>query len=361
MEPNQAFKTKYYVELALILLLLFLLLNTMYQVVSVFLGVFTFAIIFAVSFYSLFEKIVHWLGGRRKLAAILYGVVLLAIVAVPFSYIISSLVDAVHKVQQYADNVKHGNMQPLPDSITGLPLVGPKVADFWQQMQSDPMAAAKLYEPQIRAVLQQVLAGGSGLLGSSFELLLGIIVSAILLFQGSISANPLYAVMNALAGPERGPQLVDASGKAIKGVAVGVMGTGLIAAAISWIGYTIAGIPMATLLAAITFLLVVIQVGPALVVIPVVIWLFSQGQTGWGIFMAVFAVLLLVVDNVVKPMLIARGGKLPILVLFIGVVGGMAAWGFTGMFKGAIILAVAYTLYTLWVNKSSDEASSITT
>ena len=142
--------------------------------------------------------------------------------------------------------------------------------------------------------------------------------------------------------------MINTAGRAIKGVAIGVMGTAFIVALLSWIGYAIAGINAAIGLAAITFFLVLLQLGPAIVVIPVIIWQFNQGETGWGIFLSVYGLGLIAVDAIVKPILIGKSGKLPVLVLFLGVVGGMAAWGFTGMFKGAIILAVAYTLFKSW-------------
>ena len=154
---------------------------------------------------------------------------------------------------------------------------------------------------------------------------------------------------------DNGPALVHATGRAVKGVAVGVMGTAFIAALFAWIGFAIAGISFAVGLAALTFFLVVIQVGPLLVVLPVVIWLASQGETGWAVFMGIYGLVVLMgIDNVLKPVLIAKSGRLPILVLFLGVVGGMVAWGFTGMFKGAIILAVFYTIFNSWVGKQED-------
>jgi predicted PurR-regulated permease PerM len=127
------------------------------------------------------------------------------------------------------------------------------------------------------------------------------------------------------------------------------MGTAFIEALLAWVGFTIAGIDMAIGLAALIFFLTVIQLGPLPVLIPVIIWLSHQGQSGWAIFMAVYGLVVLVgVDNILKPILIGKSGKLPILVLFLGVVGGMTTWGFTGMFKGAIVLAVAYTLFQSW-------------
>jgi predicted PurR-regulated permease PerM len=164
--------------------------------------------------------------------------------------------------------------------------------------------------------------------------------------------------MRRLVGQNDGPALIDASGRAVKGVAIGVMGTGFIAGIAAWIGFSIAGIPIAGALAAITFFLVVIQIGPLLVVLPVVIWLATQGQTGMATFMGIYGLVVLMgIDNVLKPILIAKSGKLPILVLFLGVIGGMTAWGFTGMFKGAIILSVFYTLFNTWVKRPGVEAA----
>jgi predicted PurR-regulated permease PerM len=183
-----------------------------------------------------------------------------------------------------------------------------------------------------------------------------IIISAIFLAQGEKTLQPLEFFFKRLLGQSNGIAVINASGRAIKGVAIGVMGTALIEALLAWIGYSIAGIDIAIGLAAITFFLAVIQLGPLLVLIPVIIWLSSQGQTGWAIFMSVYGLIVLVgVDNILKPILIGKSGKLPILVLFLGVVGGMGAWGFTGMFKGAIILAVMYTIFNSWANLASQK------
>jgi predicted PurR-regulated permease PerM len=112
--------------------------------------------------------------------------------------------------------------------------------------------------------------------------------------------------MKRLVGEHDGPALVDASGRAVKGVAIGVMGTGFIAGIAAWIGFTIAGVPIAAGLAAITFFLVVIQLGPLFVVLPVVIWLAMQGETGMAIFMGIYGLVVLMgIDNVLKPILMA--------------------------------------------------------
>ncbi|WP_455274198.1 AI-2E family transporter [Rhizobium herbae] len=97
-----------------------------------------------------------------------------------------------------------------------------------------------------------------------------------------------------------------------------------------------------------------------LVWVPVAIWLGSQGQTGWALFVVVWGVVLLVgTDTFIKPMLIARSGHLPLLVLFIGVIGGMAAWGFTGMFIGAITLAILWTVLQAWLGPNEERMAPV--
>jgi predicted PurR-regulated permease PerM len=160
--------------------------------------------------------------------------------------------------------------------------------------------------------------------------------------------------MQHLLGKRDGLSLLRATSVAIKSVSIGVMGTAFIAAIISWLGLLIAGVHYKILLSALIFFLVLIQLGPLWVWVPLVIWTASQGHTGMTIFLIIYGIGLLIIDAVLKPILLAKaGGKMPFLVLFLGVVGGLSAWGFTGMFKGAIILAVFYTLFNSWLEKSS--------
>lgn len=344
------------IETALVLLLLLILLSSLYTVLSIFLGVFTYAIILAVAIHPLFEKLARLLGGKRKLAAFIYALLLIGIVALPFVYLINELAGLIQASQVYIADAKANGLQPLPEWIAGLPVVGENISSGWQKLQNDP-AAIQLYEPKIRAVLTRLLGGGLGVVGAGFELILGIIISAIFLNSGTKILNPIYVVMKRMVGENDGPALVDASGRAVKGVAIGVMGTAFIAGIAAWIGFAIAGIPIAAGLAAITFFFVVIQIGPLLVFLPVVIWLGMQGETGMAVFMTIYGIVVLMgIDNVLKPILIAKSGKLPVLVLFLGVIGGMTTWGFTGMFKGAIILAVFYTLFNSWLKPKTQVA-----
>lgn len=345
---NTELKQKNPIEYALILLMFLAVIYATYTTLSAFLGIFIFALIFSVAFSPLFEICVGYLGGRRKLTAFIYGLILLTIIALPFVYIINAIGEYAHKTQVVVAEIKNHNVPALPEWLTGLPYVGNKIAAVWAALEKDPETTLSLYEPQIKAFLQRLLATGGGILTTGLELVVGIIISAVVLNSGEQALKPVRIFFSKLLGPEDGNAMIDASGKAINGVAIGVMGTALLEAALAWIGFTIAGIPAASGLAAVMFMFAVVQLGPIPVQVPVIIWLASKGENGWAIFMGVWLIILFVADNIIKPILIAKSGKLPILVLFFGVIGGMSAWGFTGMFKGAVVLAVMYTIFKTW-------------
>ncbi|HEY1166446.1 MAG TPA: AI-2E family transporter [Chitinophaga sp.] len=352
MQRSQLRSSRSIIETVLVLLLLLALLAALYDVLKVFFGVFTFALIFYVSMQRPYEQLVRLLGQRRKLAAVVYSIITILIVALPFIYVVAALGKHVKNLLQMVDDVRTHGLPNLPDNIAAMPYIGEPLADFWKQLQEDPREALTGYQHQMRIVVNHLLAGGAGILSAALQVLLGIIISAFMLVGGDKVVQPLRSILQHLLGRRDGLSLIYATAHAIRGVSIGVMGTAFIAAVISWIGFAIAGLHFKVLLAALVFFLVLIQVGPLIVWVPLVIWAAVQGYTGTAIFLGIYGGGVLLADTILKPILIAKsGGKLPFLVLFFGVVGGLAAWGFTGMFKGAIILAVFYTVLTSWLER----------
>lgn len=334
------------------MLALLVLLYVLFDVLKVFFGVFTFALIFYSSFSTGFEKLAALLLHRRKIAGFIYSVVLIAIIALPFIFMVTALGKHVKDIVSFVEVVKTHGIPPLPEQVTQLPYVGDGIADFWHHLQQNPKETVFGYEHQIKNLLHHLLTGGLGILGTGIQLVFGIILSAIFLVGGKDMLRPFRAALQHLLGKRDGLLLLDATNHAIKGVSIGVIGTAFFAAALSWIGFTIAGIHFKFLLTALVFVLVLLQMGPLFVWVPLVIWASTQGHTGTTIFLAVYGVCLFIAEALVRPILIAKsGGKLPFLVLFIGVIGGLTAWGFTGMFKGAIIMAVGYTIFNSWIQK----------
>lgn len=342
-----------FIESVLVLLLLLALIMALVDTLRIFFGVFTFAIIFYVSFSAPYEGLVR-LVKRRKLAAVLYSLILIVIVALPFVYVVTALGRHVKDLMHLSTEVKENGLPPLPPNVSNWPLIGESIASFWQNLQLNPKETLMGYEHQLQVVLHHLLTGGAGVIGAAVQVMLGIIISAFMLVAGDRVLQPVKVTLQHLLGRRDGLTLMEATGHAIKGVSIGVMGTAFIATVISWIGFAIAGLHFKILLAALVFFLVLIQVGPLIVWLPLVIWAALEGHSGTAIFLGIYGALVLAADAVLKPVLIAKsGGKLPFLVLFTGVVGGLAAWGFTGMFKGAIIMAVFYTVFTSWLEKKA--------
>ena len=207
--------------------------------------------------------------------------------------------------------------------------------------------------------LRQLLNSGIGIISTALQIIVGIVISAFFLAAGKKMLEPIESTTEHLLGKSDGLSLLAAITQAIKGVSIGIMGTAFIAGFLAWIGLFLAGITYSLVLAALVFFLVLIQLGPLLVWVPLVIWSALQGHTGATIFLIIYGIGLLVVDAFLKPILIAKsGGKIPFLVLFLGVIGGLAAWGFTGMFKGAIILAVFHTIFNSWLQQKSGSAQA---
>ena len=343
-----------FIESVLVLLLLLALIMAMVDTLRIFFGVFTFALIFYVSFTGVFEALVR-LVKRRKLAAVLYSVVLVLLVALPFVYVITAMGKHVKDVMLLAEDVKLHGIPPLSPKVAEWPLIGSSIQSFWQHLQENPKETIMGYEQQLQVVLHHLLTGGAGVIGAAVQIMLGIIISAFMLAAGANVLTPVKATLQHLLGKRDGLSLLDATGHAIRGVSIGVMGTAFIATLLSWTGFAIAGLHFKILLAALVFFVVLIQVGPLIVWLPLVIWAALEGHSGMAIFLGIYGAAVLAADAVLKPVLIAKsGGKLPFLVLFTGVVGGLAAWGFTGMFKGAIIMAVFYTVFTSWLKRKQE-------
>jgi len=154
-------------------------------------------------------------------------------------------------------------------------------------------------------------------------------------------------------GGDRGESAILLTAQAIRSVALGVGLTALVQTLLGTVGLAIAGIPYPALLGAVMLFLCVAQVGPSPVMVPAVIWMFWQGEDmGWAVFLAIWSVVVITMDNVLRPWLIRRGADLPLMLILIGVVGGLLTFGLIGIFVGPVVLAVTYTLLMAWLDES---------
>jgi predicted PurR-regulated permease PerM len=183
----------------------------------------------------------------------------------------------------------------------------------------------------------------------AFHLLLTIIMSAILYAHGEGAREALIRFGGRLAGTS-GEHVVVLAGQAIRAVALGVVVTALVQTVLAGIGLAVAGVPFAGLLTAAILLLCIAQIGPVIVLVPAVIWLYWSNQTAWGTALLVWTIVVGSLDNILRPILIRKGADLPLLLIFGGVIGGLLAFGIVGLFIGPVMLAIAYTLLQRWMS-----------
>jgi predicted PurR-regulated permease PerM len=183
------------------------------------------------------------------------------------------------------------------------------------------------------------------------EVVLSVFLAFFIFRDGAAVADRLTTGVARIAG-ERGKHLLEVAGRTVRGVVYGILGTALVQGVMAAIGFVIAGVPGAALLGLLTFFLSPVPVGPPLVWIPAVIWLYTQGSTGWAIFMFIWGMGVSSVDNIVKPWLISQGSQMPFIVIFFGVIGGALAFGVVGVFLGPTLLAVTYRLIEEWSTAS---------
>jgi predicted PurR-regulated permease PerM len=295
---------------------------------------------------------------RRTLAATVMTLGMLLIFFLPFVIVGATLADNVTELTGAARKWLEAGPPAPPEWLGKAPLVGTKAVEWWQNHIGDTEQLLERLKGWIQPVSAFLLTGGLVLGHGLLELALSIFIAFFLFRDGAFIAEKLNVTASRLSG-EKGMRLLEIAGKTIRGVVYGILGTALVQAVIAGLGFIIAGVPGAALLALLTFFSSVIPVvGTAIVWLPAAGWLFHQGATGWGIFMLVWGFGVSQLDNFIKPWLISQGSSMPFLLIFFGVIGGALTFGFIGVFLGPTLLAVGYRLVTEWYSMRQNESAA---
>jgi predicted PurR-regulated permease PerM len=318
-----------------------------------FLGALIWAIMVVVATWPMLIRLQQRAGGRRWIAATVMSVLLLLVLVVPLAAAVGTLVSHADDIGSWVHIVQDYQLPPPPDWVRNLPLVGGRAAAFWENLATGGwQAVVALVTPYAGALTRWVVnqAGGVGALFLQF--LLTVIAAAVLYVRGEDAAH--WALrFGARLGGEAGENAIRLSGQAIRGVAMGVVVTAIVQTLIGVIGLLVARVPFAGIIALVMFLAAVAQIGAALVMVPPVIWLYWSDSPGRGTFLLVVTVFVATLDNVLRPILIKKGADLPLLLIFVGVIGGLVSIGLIGIFVGPVVLAVTHTLMRAWIEKGS--------
>ncbi|MDP2194809.1 MAG: AI-2E family transporter [Rhodocyclaceae bacterium] len=319
-----------------------------FWVLGPFLAALMFAAILCLTTWPLFVWVEARVKGRATLAALLTTLILAAAVLLPMAYLAATVADAVSQLLTILRPWFQSGDHVPPDWLAGLPLIGEPLDAYWRKIAASQEEIARLgqqlFEPTRKFLLATVGLIGQGLL----ELTLVVCIAFFFYRDGRALAAHLGHFANKIGG-ELGGRMLTLARTTIMGVMIGIVGTAAAQSLVALIGFLIAGVPTALLLAAATFFLSMVPIGPPLIWGGAAWWLYSQGETGWAIFMAIYGVALISsVDNLVKPILISYSASLPILLIALGVFGGVLAFGFVGIFLGPVILALALNLAAGW-------------
>jgi len=300
------------------------------------------------------------LGGRRGPAVAVMTAATLLTVFVPMLLVVLTIVNNAESITAQAKSLTSLTLSSPPDWVEHAPLVGGKLAERWKAFVAlGPEERFAQVAPYARQVLQWLATQAGGIGMAMLQFLLTVVIAAILYAQGETVREGVLSFARRLAG-QQGEDVAVLAGKAVRGIVLGVVLTALIQVAIAGIGLFVTGVPAAALLTAVMAILCLAQLGPILVLIPAIIWLYWSGQPVWGTVLIVFSVPAATIDNFIRPFLIRKGADLPLLLIFAGVIGGLIAFGIIGLFIGPVVLAISYTLLKIWVSGDAlgDEAGS---
>ena len=250
------------------------------------------------------------------------------------------------------------HIPPPPDSVAGWPLIGEPIAKAWTLASEDLEAALRQTSPLLKGFGSWLLgaAGGAGL--ALLQFVLAILIAGALLANSEAAGRATRAVAKRLAG-ERGLEFASLAEQTVRSVASGILGVALIQALLAGLGFLVAGVPAAGLLTLICLVFGVIQLGVVIVLIPVVIYLFSTADMVTAVGFLIWAILVAPVDNILKPILLGRGVDVPMLIIFVGAIGGFLSAGIIGLFTGAVVLALGYKLFLAWLAQDSTPETAV--
>ena len=320
-----------------------------FWVVRPFLMPLLWAAVIVVATWPLFERIEARLGGRHGLAVAVMSAAILLVIIVPIALAVVTIAGRFGDLTAKVGALSTLTVPAPPEWVGRIPLAGDKIAAGWQEFAAlgpDERTAALAPHAKRAAGWFVAKAGGFGVTMLTF--LLTVIIATILYANGATVRRGIFAFARRLAG-QRGEDAATLAGRAIRGVVLGVVVTALIQAGLSGVGLVLVGIPAAGLLVAVMLMLCLAQLGPLLIMLPAVAWVYWSGRPVAGTVLLVIAVVAGTLDNVVRPILIKRGADLPLLLIFAGVIGGLVAFGVIGLFVGPMVLAVTYTLLAEWV------------
>ena len=343
------------IHYALQLLALSLLIYFCFQIIKPFLALLIWASVLAITLYPLHKKITQWFGGRKWLSAILIVVAMFLLIIGPATSILLATIDEF-KVLSVA--YTEGRLQiPVPDeSVKNWPVIGNALYGYWVEASGNITNFIGKHYESIKPVVVKLIALVSSVGKGILLLMASFLVAGFIMVYGEDGAKLARLFFRKLVG-KQGEKMEQSVAITVRNVAKGVIGVAFIQAILAGTGMIIAGVPLAGLWALIGLVLAIVQIGLLPVSLGAIIYIWSTGDTLTAVLLTVWMLFVGVVDNIIKPFMMGIGAPAPMLIVFIGTIGGFILSGFIGLFTGAIILSIGYKLIIEWLESGNESTA----
>ena len=350
---NSNFSEKQVIDISLKLVLVLLLVTWCVMIILPFVTILLWSIILAITLFPLYNKLVKVFGGKKILAATLVSLAMLLILLVPVILMISAL---AQEAQGIAAAYSAGTLRvPPPDpKVADWPLIGSKLFKAWSALNQNMEAAILEYSDQLKAIGQKALSSLMNVTSNVMMFTASIIIAGVFMATTEQAERSTLLLFKALTG-NMGEEFMKVVIQTIRNVSKGIIGVAFIQFALMGILFLLAGVPLAGLWALIVLMLALVQLPGSIVAIPVIIYIYSVKEPVPATLWAVLILLAGLSDNVLKPWLMGMGAPVPMLVIFLGSIGGFILSGFIGLFTGAIILSLGYKLGGIWMEGEATE------
>jgi len=335
--------------------LVLLLIYWCYTIARPFILTIFWGIIIAVAIKPAYDRLKSLLHGRGKLAAVLIILIALIILIVP-TYLLSE--SLVISSKQYLAHIRQGTLSvpPPPEKVGTWPFIGKPLYDFWNLASVNLEDALIKLSPQIKNIGTPILSSAADVGVGIIKMVISIVIAGVLLVKADGGSRAALALATRLRS-ERGSETVELATATVRSVALGILGVALIQSLLAGIGFVAINLPGAGIWAILVLIFAMAQLPAILVLGPIIVYVFYTHDTAAAIVFAIWSIFVGLIDNILKPLLMGRGVDVPMLVIFIGAIGGFISYGIFGLFAGAFVFALGYKLFLSWLNEKAQTDS----
>jgi predicted PurR-regulated permease PerM len=352
MSSNQNPNSVYDITIRLLILLLIVVWCLM--ILYPFFSILLWSLILALALAPLHRTLVKLMRGKPRIASLIIVLFCLAVIIVPSWFFLDSIVKEVKELKSSFQGAGL-TIPPPSEKVKSWPIIGDPLYDIWHSASVNLEGTVMKYKDQLAGIGAKIAKGILSTAGGILQMMISLIIAGFMLTVKG-TGESIRKFFRKIAGPEKGEEFADIAVKTVGNVVKGVLGVALIQATLIGLGFVLAGVPYAGIWTLFVFILAVLQLPVILVVIPVAIWLFAEKELLPAILWTIYLLLAGASENIFKPLLLGKGAPVPMLIIFIGVIGGFIFSGFIGLFTGAIIMSLGYKLFVTWINTAEDAA-----